>query len=110
MLNRQITSRMRVRQGATSSGRPSTVVLKANGYLDKTSISRFRQSLSEALILATDTVIVDFSAVSVVKPNVIRSLIIAMKQAIASGKTLSLEFLDVKTRTLLEEQWHYYTT
>jgi len=95
---------MQLKPATPSTLRPSTVVLRPSGCLDSSRSPAFRQSLEQALELATDTVIVDLLSVNVIKAEGIRSLIAGMKRAAALGKTLSLEFVDAVTRMILEEQ------
>ncbi|MEQ8972005.1 MAG: STAS domain-containing protein [Coleofasciculus sp. C1-SOL-03] len=95
---------MQLKPLTSSNLRPSTVVLRPSGCLDSARSPAFRQSLEQALDLATDTVVVDLVSVNVIKAEGIRSLMAGMKQAAALGKTLSLEFVDAVTRMILEEQ------
>ncbi|MBD2085281.1 hypothetical protein H6F52_09800 [Coleofasciculus sp. FACHB-542] len=82
--------------------RPSTVVLRPSGCLDSITSPAFSKSLEQALELATDTVVVDLLSVNAVKRDGVKCLLTGMKRAVALGKNLSIEFLDVATQAVLE--------
>jgi anti-anti-sigma regulatory factor len=103
VMNPSINSSSIAAQG-TPARRPKTIVLQPQGQLNQANLTEFQQTLETALEQVTEAVIVDLLWVETIASPVIGVMAIGMQRAIASGKVLSFQSMNLQMRTALEAE------
>jgi anti-anti-sigma factor len=83
---------------------PDTIVLQPKGCLDYSKSFEFQKVLEESLELATDRVVIDLIRVDYIDPWGVAALVAAMQHAMALGRTISFQSMDLSTRAAVETE------
>lgn len=84
---------------------PQTIVLQPNGALNRENSQSFGRSLAAAIELTRESVIVDLLWVDEIDAEGIVALVAAIEKAGCSGKAISFQAMDNRTRLAMEAEW-----